>query len=853
MSIKPNTQFQNNFSEFKDYDEVIKPDMTINTNWKKLLNNFSEIGYENLLAKQDEIDWLMEENGVTYNVYNDPNGLNRSWGLNVIPYIVNQLEWESTIEKGIMQRAEILNLVLKDIYGKRELIKNGIVPEEVIFAHRGFLRQCDQIKYNTSKLLQIYSLDLARGPDGRMWVVSDRTQAPSGMGYALENRYALNRVVPNIFDNINVKQPLSFFNDLKQMLIDAAPQNKSNPNIVILTPGPHNETYFEHAYLASFLGYPLVMGSDLVVRNGKLWLKTLKKLKQVDVVLRRVDDAFMDPLELREDSYLGVAGLLEVVREQQVTIVNPIGSGILDNSGLIPFMNAICKYFFKEDLILPQIASWWCGQKKECDYVLEHLKDLVVKRIDRSNRENIYFCQFLNDEALKELKNDILLAPYQFVAQDKISFSSAPTFVKGKLEPRKVSCRTFAIAKKDGYSVMSGGLVRVAADREKIFVSNQRGGISKDFWVVSDNVQNPLRNYSWDSSSNSTISDINDLSSNTAENLFWSGRYLGRALITARYLRVVLNRMNQEQSTARKSDSDTLIILYQSITNITSTFPGFIGEGAEERLKNPLKEIKSLIIDDNRLGSLAQTLNSFNNSYYSLRSLWSRDMWRVFDGIKKQWQNFKNAEDFSINKLIKFLDRIITRLIAFMALIEESILVNQGLLLYFIGLQTEQSMMHVEKCRSLLVINYEEQVQYEILEVLLNSSESLNIYRYSYRSYLSVENVIKLMLVDTEYAKSLAYKINRIEKDVNKLPYSEGSNAVEACKEKIQKAHDKMNSLTLEPLLKLNDDEALRQNLDDALAEISDLLHQTSMEVSNTYFNHSYTQKQLTNQNFELS
>ncbi|MDG1730073.1 MAG: circularly permuted type 2 ATP-grasp protein [Algibacter sp.] len=850
MPFKSNTLFQNYFSAFKDYDEVLKPDMSINPKWEKVFNNFSKIGYNNLIAKQDEVNWLMEENGVTYNVYNDPNGMNRAWDLNIVPFVIHESEWETTIERGLKQRAELLNLILKDIYGKRELFKNGIVPQEVVFAHRGFLRQCDQIQYNTSKNLQIYSADLARGPDGRMWVVSDRSQAPSGMGYALENRYALNRVVPTIFENINVKHPLSFFNDLKQMLLDAVPQNKSNPNIVILTPGPHNETYFEHAYLGSFLGYPLVMGSDLVVRNGKLWLKTLKKLKQVDVVLRRVDDFFMDPLELREDSYLGVAGLLEVVREQQVAIVNPVGSGILENSGLIPFMNAICNYFFKEDLILPQIASWWCGQKKELDYVLNHLKDLVVKRIDRSNRENIFFCEFLDDAALAKLKKEITLAPYQFVAQEKISFSTAPNFVNGTLEPRKVLCRTFAIAKKDSYSIMPGGLVRVAAERENLFVSNQRGGISKDFWIVSDQLQNPLRNYSWDASSNNYVSDINDLSSNTAENLYWSGRYLSRALVTARYLRMVLNRMHQDQYSTRKSDSESLTILYKSITNITSTFPGFVGKGSEALLKNPLKEIISLITDEKRLGSLAQNMASFNNSYYSLRSLWSKDMWRVFDGIKKQWQKFNENDDFSINALSKFLDRIITRLIAFMALIEESILVNQGLLLYFIGLQTEQAMMHVEKCRAILVINYNEQVQYEILESLLNSSESLNIYRYSYRSYLSIENVTKLILLDKDYAKSLAYQVKRIEKDVSRLPYSEGANTITACKEKIMKAHTKMNSLHIETLLKLDEDALIRQNLDDTLAEISDLLHQTAMEISNTYFNHAYTQNQLTNQNF---
>ena len=626
-------------------------------------------------------------------------------------------------------------------------IKNGIIPPEVIFAHRGFLRQCDQIQYKTTKNLLIHSADVARGPDGRMWVVNDRTQAPSGMGYALENRYSTSRILPDIFKDIHVKQPSSFFADFNQMLIDAAPQNNENPNIVILTPGPLNETYFEHAYLSSFLGYPLVTGNDLVARGGKIWMKSLKELKQVDVILRRVDDVFMDPLELREDSYLGVAGLLDVVRQGQVTIINPIGSGVLENSGLIPFMNAICKYFFKEELILPQIASWWCGQEKERNYVLNNLTNLVVKRIDRSNRESIYFCEFLKANQLENLKKEILSNPYSFVAQEKISFSTAPDFVKDKLEPRKVMCRLFSIAKNDVYSVMPGGLVRVAPERENLFVSNQRGGVSKDFWIVADEPQTNIQNYSWDNTCRISVSGINDLPSNTAENLYWSGRYLGRALVTARFLRTVLNKMSNEQYNKNKTQSESLLALFQSVTNITSTFPGFIGEEGEEALKDPLKEIVSLMIDKDVMGSFAQTLSSFNNSYYSLRNLWSKDMWRVFDGIQKIWTRFEKEDDKTTTPaLIKVLDRIITRLIAFMGLIEESILVEQGLLLYFIGLQTEQATMNIAKCRSLLVVNYKQQPQYEILEAILTSHESLNIYRYSYRSYLSIENVINLIL-----------------------------------------------------------------------------------------------------------
>ena len=852
MTTHSSILFQNYFSDFKNYDEVLKQNMTINPNWEKLLTNLTQMGTDALISKQTEMDWLMDENGVTYNVYNDPKGMHRSWELNIVPFLIHQKEWE-TIEKGIKQRSELLNLILKDIYGKRELIKNGIIPPEVIYAHRGFLRQCDQIQYKTTKNLLIHSADVARGPDGRMWVVNDRTQAPSGMGYALENRYSTSRILPDIFKDIHVKQPSSFFADFNQMLIDAAPQNNENPNIVILTPGPLNETYFEHAYLSSFLGYPLVTGNDLVARGGKIWMKSLKELKQVDVILRRVDDVFMDPLELREDSYLGVAGLLDVVRQGQVTIINPIGSGVLENSGLIPFMNAICKYFFKEELILPQIASWWCGQEKERNYVLNNLTNLVVKRIDRSNRESIYFCEFLKANQLENLKKEILSNPYSFVAQEKISFSTAPDFVKDKLEPRKVMCRLFSIAKNDVYSVMPGGLVRVAPERENLFVSNQRGGVSKDFWIVADEPQTNIQNYSWDNTCRISVSGINDLPSNTAENLYWSGRYLGRALVTARFLRTVLNKMSNEQYNKNKTQSESLLALFQSVTNITSTFPGFIGEEGEEALKDPLKEIVSLMIDKDVMGSFAQTLSSFNNSYYSLRNLWSKDMWRVFDGIQKIWTRFEKEDDKTTTPaLIKVLDRIITRLIAFMGLIEESILVEQGLLLYFIGLQTEQATMNIAKCRSLLVVNYKQQPQYEILEAILTSHESLNIYRYSYRSYLSIENVINLILLDKEYPKSLAYQLRRIQKDIDRLPHSEVTGKATDCQKYISEANFKISSLNIEALLELDVEGVIRQNLDDALSELSDLLHETSLAVSDTYFNHAYQQKQLVNQNFQF-
>jgi uncharacterized circularly permuted ATP-grasp superfamily protein/uncharacterized alpha-E superfamily protein len=851
MNLESNEIFKEYKEDLKGYDELLNTNLEINENWTQLVSNITTIGAEKFDQIQSEIDWLMVENGVTYNVYNDPNGLNRPWELNAIPFIIHENEW-SVVEKGIQQRAELLNLILKDIYGDRKLIKDKIVPPEVFYEHRGFLRQCDKIEYATQKNLLIYSADISRGPDGRMWVVNDRTQAPSGMGYALENRFTKSRIASELFQNINVKQPSSFFNDFNQMLLDSAPEGVNNPNIAILTPGPHNETYFEHAYLATLLGYPLVKGNDLLVRDGFVWMKSLKGLKKVDVILRRVDDVFVDPLELREDSYLGVAGLLEVIRNKNITVVNPVGSGVIENSGLVPFMNAICNYFFEEDLLLPQIASWWCGQEKERNHVLKNIKKYVVKRIDKSNRESLYFCEFLTTPEIEKLKAEILKNPHRFVAQEKISFSSAPNYSENLVEPRKVVCRTFCVAKENSYSVMPGGLVRVASERKELRVSNQRGGISKDFWVISDEKQKSIQQYNWNVSKGLKAMDMNDLPSNMAENLFWSGRYLGRALVTSRFLRTVLTNINNEQYNHRKSESEALQHLFKAVTNITSTFPGFVGKGSEEVLKDPLKELQSLVLDKNRMGSLAQTFESFNNSYYTLRNLWSKDMWRVFDSIKKLWKEYDSENKHSVQSLIKLLDRLVSRLIAFMGLIEESIMVDQGLLLYFIGLQMEQATMNIAKSRSLIVFNYEEQLNYEILEALLNSHESLNIYRYSYQSYLSLENVVSLLILDKSYAKSLYYQLNRIKKDIYRLPIPEKSEGFKECKDKISEVCSLMNSVNSDELLKLNSEHTFRENFEKTLSELSDLLHETALLISSTYFDHTFQQTQLVKQKIEL-
>jgi len=621
-----------------------------------------------------------------------------------------------------------------------------------------------------------------------------------------------------------------------------------------MTPGSHNETYFEHAYLSSFLGYPLVQGNDLVVRDGFLWMKSLQGLKQIDVVLRRVDDAFIDPLELREDSHLGVAGLLDVVRRKNVSIINPAGSGVIENPGLIPFMPAIAKYFFDEQLLLPQIASWWCGQEREKNYALENLDKLVIKGIDRTNRESIRFGELQTPQELENLKREIESTPYRFVAQEKISFSTAPNFVGGAVESRNLVTRAFCIASKEnGYSVMPGGLVRVAPDAETIRVSNQRGGTSKDFWILEDNPVQEDKFRHWQSKSSVAISGLNDLPSLTAENLYWAGRYVGRTLVNARFIRMVMRQMALVQNRNEKPDSVKLQVLFKAVTHLTGTYPGFAGKDEEGKfaMNNPMEELLSVILDKERPGSLAHTIAMFSNSYYSIRNLWSSDMWRVFENIQKLWKSFEEGEDRSINRILKVLNQLITRLIAFMGLIEESIMVQQGLLLYFIGLQLEQSMLTITKCRSLLTIKHDEQVEYELFEYLLTSHESLNIYRYSYRSHIQLEHVLDLVALDLEYPRSLTFMLNRVQKDIARLPHSKKDNHLTPYQKYIFDAFSKLRLADSSDLIKTkSESDFVRADLESLLEQLSELLYQTSQSISSTYFNHTDKQNQLVTQSF---
>ena len=469
------------------FDEVYDKKKNIRECWKNIVHDIEESGIELLDKKRAEIDWQIQDNGVTYNVYDEKDThSSRSWNLDPIPFVIDEKEWENT-KKGLQQRAKLFNLILKDLYSEQRLIKDNIIPAEVIFGHKGFSTEVFNMGMKEDFNLYFYATDIARGPDGKMWVISDKAQAPSGLGYAIENRLTMNVISNDLYPNITKKKLASFMRDYQDLLKKLTGGDISTATL--LTPGPHNETYFEHAYLSAYLGVNMVQGVDLLTKNGSLWLKSLKGLKKINTLIRRVDDRFCDPLELRNDSYLGVAGLVDVMRENNVNMINPIGSAILENIGLNPFMEKIADYFLQEKLILPQIATWWCGQKKELDYVLKHLDKLIIKKIDRTDKIEIYFGKKLSVEERDSLIARLEKNSHQYVAQEEIGFSTVPYFENKKVEPRNAVIRTFCIKKENDYSVMNGGLVRVSSSKDNLLVSSKSGGISKDLWILGEDTE----------------------------------------------------------------------------------------------------------------------------------------------------------------------------------------------------------------------------------------------------------------------------------------------------------------------------------------------------------------------------
>ena len=747
------------------YDEVHDPSGATRPHWEPFLRSVPDLQGVEFGRRWRDAQHLIRENGVTYNVYGDPNGLLRPWQLDALPVIIPQGEAEH-LERGLIQRATLLELILADLYGPQKLLLEGHLPPELIFPNPGFLRPCHGIVPPQRRFLHMYAANLGRSADGTWHVIGDRTQAPSGAGYALENRIVVSRTLPEAFQACRVQRMATFFQTLIHTLRSIAPQNRDNPRIVLLTPGPFNETYFEHSYLARYLGYTLAEGGDLTVRDNRVYLKVLGGLQPVDVIFRRLDDDFCDPLELRPDSFLGVPGLVHAVRSGNVAVANALGAGLLETPAMMAYLPQLCRVLLGEELKLASARTWWCGEPAGLDYVRRHLDELAIKSAFPSAQMETQFLDECDEAQRNELIAKMAANPAAFIGQERLSLSSVPVLSATEPALRKMVLRTYLAADRDGFSMMPGGLTRVGSTPHSQAVSMQRGGGSKDTWVLSTG---PVSTFSLLPPSDQPLSLTRaggDLPSRAADNLYWLGRYAERAESTSRLIRCVFTRLIERPEGSELADLTLLLqTLRLAATLPTHRFP----EPAATPAAVPIdRELFQLVFQRNRPGSLASVVLEWHRVAGTVRDRISLDMWRVVSGAQRFTHTWSAEQTPTPGDALDVLDRTIIHLAAFGGLATESMTRGEGWRFLDLGRKLERSMNLLTLTAATLSRPMTPEAG--ILDAILEVADARMTYRRRYLGQLRAEAVLDLVLFDETNPRSLVAMLLAVRDDVDALP-----------------------------------------------------------------------------------
>ena len=738
------------------FDELLAADGTVRPHWEPLVRDFAGESVAELHRRWETGRRFIRDQGITYNVYGEADGLDRPWRLDPVPFVFAAAEWRA-LESALVQRAVLMDRVLADCHGAQNLIRSGQLPPAMVFAQPDFLRPLHGVKPAGRRHLQFYAADLARSPDGRWWVVADRTQIPTGSGYALANRLIASRMLPEAFRDLPVQRLAGFFRDTQSALAGLSPRGGGEARVVVLTPGPYNETYFEQSYLARYLGYTLVEGQDLTVRDDRVFLKTLSGLEPVDVILRRVDDDFCDPLELRNDSMLGVPGLVEAVRRGHVAVVNALGSGLLQSPAFMAFLPGLCRQVLGEELKLPSVATWWCGQESAERYVEDHFDNLILKPAFRA----------LPGPAPTDRAGwlrQIRWQPHAYVAQEKVPLSFAPSWEGGGFVASPVSVRVYLVAHGDSYRVMPGGLGRIAPEPAGRFVSLQHGGASKDVWVraaapVADDT------LLGQSSQPVELRRVgNNLPSRLADNFFWLGRYAERADATARLLRSALVRFNPESTGSA----------WPVLAPLLSTLAEHGQLTAEDIL--PLRqqpealeaELLAAVFDPARPGSLRDTADQLRRLAILVRDRTSNDLWRVLTQLDDRLTPPAGVSSLLAGDAVAVINQTLVDVASFHGLTNDNMTRAQGWRFLDMGRRIERS---IQICTFLdSVFSAPDAENLGLLEAVLEVCDCSITYRSRYNVLPQLAAVSDLVLLDDTNPRSLLFQLSQLVKHFERLP-----------------------------------------------------------------------------------
>jgi uncharacterized circularly permuted ATP-grasp superfamily protein/uncharacterized alpha-E superfamily protein len=812
----------------ESYDELSADGVNARAHWEHLMESLRAIGPEEMGQRCLRAERRIRENGITYNIYSDPLGANRPWEIDIVPFLIAADEWRY-IEQGIIQRAKLLSLILEDLYGSQSLLASGHFPAELLYANPAFLRPMVGVRVPSHSYLHMLAVDLARSPDGQWWVLSDRTQAPSGSGYALENRTIVSDVLPNVFNSSNVLRLAPFFRAQREALTSLA--ECSNPRIVLLTPGPHNETYFEHSYIARYLGFTLVEGADLTVRDRCVYLKTVDGLERVNVILRRVDDSFCDPLELRNDSLLGVPGLVDAVVAGNVKVANALGSGVIETAAIMPFLPGLSRLMTGESLKLPSVATWWCGQSSAFDWVIKHLDSVVLKPAFPSRGMEPVFAATLAQAEKGKLTAQMKAFPHEYVAQELIALSNAPVWGNGHLYSRSVVLRAYVINTGNGWTAIPGGLVRVA-EAEGSVVSMQRGGHSKDAWVLWDS---PVDTFSLLHPRNQPVAlrrGSPDVPSSVADRVFWLGRYVERSENTARIVRSMISRVRR----ADPAELACLIRLHGCLKTRQSKLPK--AKKRRPTLEEFERELISVISDVKRTDSLAFILSEVSRVGNNVRERLSADMLILIGQLRT---SLDTESDTQIAEYPATLTRCLELLSAFSGMERENINRGLGWLFMSIGRRLERAIYLTRMLRQITIPLSEQ--DWPLLECLLEVGDSTMTYRTRYYTTLQPVAVLDVLMADGSNPRALDFQLAHLVDLYQKLP-RHMSDDLEAMREALAMLRS-FDLRTLSYSLpripsKAEESKGLVQ-LGNFLGGLERLLPSWSDNLSSRYFSHART------------
>jgi len=768
------------------YDEFVDRDGAVRPAWSELADAVAERGRAGLDRLRSVVDGLIDNDGITYTP-KDParggaHGLEpRPWKLDTLPVVVSAADWE-VLEAGLIQRSRLLDAVLADLCGPRRMLTERVLPPELLFAHPGYVRAATGIQVPGRHQLFMHACDLSRQHGGGFVVTADWTQAPSGAGYALADRRVVAHAVPDLYERVAPRPTTPFAQALRLALIDAAPDVVQDPMVVVLTPGIYSETSFDQAYLASQLGFPLVESADLVVRDGTVWMRSLGTLKRVDVILRRVDANYVDPLDLRADSRLGVVGLVEALRRGSVTVVNTLGSGILESPGLLRFLPELSQRLLSEAPLLPAATVYWGGLPDERAHLLTNLSSLLVKSTIGGKT---VVGPALSSLELEDLAARIEKAPWQWAGQDLPQFSSAPTHHRGELRSASIGMRLFSVAQRGGYAPMIGGLGYVLAPGTDAY--SLKTVAAKDVWVrpserartetvslpsIDPGVGQPPKTASgtWVVSSPRVLSD-----------LFWIGRYGERAENTARLLMVARDRFHVYRHRQDSEDSECVPALMAALGRITGTDTGTEADQAEMIAVAP-STLWSLTVDSERAGSLVQAVDGLALAARAVRDQMSNDTWMVLAGVERALALPAEPPDSLAEAdvlLASAQSQALAGMLTLSGVASESMVRDVGWTMMDIGKRIERGLWLTALLRATLTTVRGPGAEQTIIEATLVASESSVIYRRRTVGNVTVGALSDLMLFDARNPRSLLYQVERLRAALKDLPGASGASRPE--------------------------------------------------------------------------